>query len=345
MILLIPSYEPDERLIELIQKMRKTCGYGIVIVDDGSGKAYSHVFLRAQELGCTIITHSQNQGKGCALKTGFRYIQEHMETEGVICADSDGQHLPEDILRIADSLQEGNDKKHILLGTRRFTGKVPFRSQLGNTLTRVLFSFTTGMKIYDTQTGLRGYPVEMLDFLIRVPGARFEYEINLLLEAPAAGYAFKEIFIQTVYHENNTSSHFRVIRDSARVYAPILRFCLSSILSALIDFVLLLLLQKYTHQLLVSVVGARICSALLNYTVNKFFVFGRSSHVQGSYTLLKYFSLAGMILGGNYACMFLLYEVMGIPLVLSKVLTETALFLASYWCQHKFVFHSGASAS
>jgi len=96
MIILIPAYEPNQRLINLIHDLKDTCDYEIVVVDDGSGPSYKSIFDKVSSLGCTVLTHERNRGKGAALKTGFHYIQETKEAAGVVTADCDGQHLPKD---------------------------------------------------------------------------------------------------------------------------------------------------------------------------------------------------------------------------------------------------------
>ncbi|WP_058301085.1 bifunctional glycosyltransferase family 2/GtrA family protein [Gorillibacterium timonense] len=338
MTVLIPAYEPDDRLLSLIANLKATFRSKIVIVDDGSGEAYRPIFDLARQSGCVVLTHAVNLGKGRALKTGFRYLIDIGEREGVICADSDGQHLPADIKRIADALVDY--RYEIVLGCRHFTGKVPFRSRFGNDATRWVYSLTTGRRIQDTQTGLRGFPATMLDWLCRIPGERFEYEMNMLLQAQREGYSLYEVPIDTIYLEDNKSSHFRPIADSAKVYAPILKFCSSSVLAALLDFVLVLLLQLLSGSLLLSVVGARACSSLFNYAMNRRFVFGDKQREAVSSSAPKYFALVLLILGFNYGLMFLFHERIGVPLVAAKLLTEGILFAFSYWSQRTFVFRS-----
>jgi len=336
MNILIPSYEPDERLLSLIEQLKAIDSFTIVIVDDGSGEAYSWIFQRARELDCTVITHLMNRGKGHALKTGFQYFIQKDSTDCVVCADSDGQHLPQDIIKIAASIIQY--RSHMILGSRRFTGKVPLRSRFGNAATRLIYSFTTGRRVYDTQTGLRGYSSDMLIWLCSVPGERFEYEMNLLLVAPKMGYSIHEIPIDTVYLDHNKSSHFRPIADSARIYAPFLTFSLSSVLSGLIDFLLLAFIHLFTSSLLLAVLGARLASSVFNYTMNKNFVFdkGKRSTLQSS--MPKYFTLVFIIFCLNYGLMFVFNEQIGIPLLIAKLLTESTLFLFSYWTQRKYVY-------
>jgi glycosyltransferase involved in cell wall biosynthesis len=338
MTVLIPSYEPDQKLIRLILQIKAVSDIPIIVVDDGSGTGYRSIFQRVEELGCTVLTHPVNQGKGRALKTGFYYLKNAGCADGVVCADSDGQHLPADILRIAAAIAEREN--HIILGSRRFTGNVPFRSRFGNAATRMMFAFTTGTRIQDTQTGLRGYSASMLEWLCRIPGDRFEYEMNMLLEAEKEGYSLHEVTIDTVYLDDNKSSHFRPLADSARVYLPILKFSASSILSAALDFFLLLVLQALTSHLFLSVAGARLCSSIFNYSMNRSFVFGKGKGGRPAIrsSMPKYFGLVLVVLLLNYAFMFLYHETLGIPLPAAKPLTEASVFLFSYWCQRKFVY-------
>lgn len=336
MTILIPSYEPDERLLGLIHDLKEVTDSSILIVDDGSGEAYSDIFRSASEAGCTVLRHDANQGKGNALKTGFRFIKQSGEKGSIVCADSDGQHLPQDIMKIAREADERS--RHIVLGSRRFTGKVPLRSRFGNTATRLVYGLATGKPIQDTQTGLRGFSSDMLDWLCRVPGERFEYEMNMLLSSKDAGYATVEVPIDTVYLDDNRSSHFRPLADSARIYFPFLKFGASSLLSAALDFVLLFLLQWLTANLLVSVIGARLVSSACNYAMNRQFVFGSRRQSGHRRSLPRYYALAAGILLFNYALLYSFHETLGMPLFPAKLLTETLLFLFSYWWQRKFVY-------
>ncbi|MGO4498271.1 GtrA family protein [Paenibacillus sp. 2RAB27] len=336
MTILIPSYEPDERLISLIHHLKEVSDDSILVVDDGSGEEYRGIFDSAKQAGCTVLTHKMNQGKGSALKTGFDYVRQHGGSDGVVCADSDGQHLPEDILRLTKAVRE--HRNHIVLGSRQFTGKVPMRSRIGNSATRMVYALATGKPIQDTQTGLRGYSSEMLDWLCQIPGNRFEYEMNMLLEAPHVGYDLVEVPIDTVYLDDNKSSHFRPLADSARVYFPFLKFCASSGFAAILDFLLLILLQGMTSNLLVSIIGSRLLSSIFNYTMNRKFVFAKRNGVAIRKSLPRYFSLVLIIMLLNYGIMYLFHESIGIPLIAAKLITEALLFSFSYWAQRKIVY-------
>ncbi|GGH36997.1 bifunctional glycosyltransferase family 2/GtrA family protein [Paenibacillus segetis] len=333
---LIPAYEPDERLLNLISQLRALLNVSIIVVDDGSGDRYHDIFQEVEACGCKVLRHDTNLGKGRALKTGFHYIREAGLEGHVICADSDGQHLPEDIIKIAHSLDHMGHR--FVLGSRRFSGKVPLRSRFGNVVTRGIFTLSTGTKIHDTQTGLRGYSVSMLDWLCEIPGERFEYEMNMLLRAHKDGFLITEEYIDTIYLDKNKSSHFHPLVDSFRVYLPILMFSASSILSAILDFALLFLIQSLTNHLFLSVVVARMCSSICNYTMNRKYVFGMSKTSNIHHSLPRYFGLVIVVLLLNYGLLYLYHEGLAIPLFIAKLLTEASVFLFSYWVQRKYVY-------
>jgi glycosyltransferase involved in cell wall biosynthesis len=213
-------YQPTHRLLSLVRDVSAADpGIGVLVVDDGSDD--TAVLDEAAELGCTVLRHETNRGKGVALKTGFRHLAAAYAGQDVVCADADGQHSATDVRRIAARVGETG---RMVLGVRRFDGDVPARSRLGNAITQALFQAATGRMVRDTQTGLRGYPADRLDWLGTVPGDRFEYEMNVLLYAARAGLEIDQVDIATTYLDDNASSHFNPFGDAARVYLPLLRF-------------------------------------------------------------------------------------------------------------------------
>jgi putative flippase GtrA len=340
-ILLIPSYEPDQRLVRLLDDLRDCApDVHVVVVDDGSGPAYRPLFASVQGPGRTVLTYPGNRGKGCALKTGFAYIARRWPGHAVVCADSDGQHSPADILRVAATLRDqAPGRRAMVLGWRSFTGPVPARSVVGNRATARLFHLATGLRLRDTQTGLRGYPASMLDWLRSVRGERFEYELNLLLRAAAEGLPVEEVEIATIYLDENASSHFRPVRDSVRVLAPLLRFSLASLGSFAVDTLALLALHALTGDLLVSVIGARLISAGTNFLLNRHLVFAAGRRGPVGRAALRYALLAGGLLAANYGVLRTLTG-LGLGLLAAKVVTEALLYLVSFQVQRRFVFPS-----
>lgn len=271
------------------------------------------------------------------MKTGFAIARRHYLGEAVVCADSDGQHKVPDIMRVAHEVDV--ESREMVLGGRRFTGQVPLRSAVGNKVTSWLFKTLTGIRVGDTQTGLRAYPPGLLVWLEGIAGERFEYELSLLLQARQAGIGIREIEIETVYLHGNKSSHFRPVQDSWRVYRPLLAFAGSSLAGFAVDFVALLVLMAVTHNLLASVIAARVLSATVNYLLNRHAVFRDGDRS----TPLRYAALACGILAANYVLLRTLSMLM--PLVLAKLVTEVTLFVVSFAAQRALVFtHKRAEA-
>lgn len=331
MLVLIPAYEPGDSLVTLVKALRAASSPpGVLVVDDGSGPDYDEIFALARIHGAEVLRYSTNHGKGHALKTGFAHARQHYPDDVVVCADSDGQHTVPDILRVASEVDASS--REMVLGGRRFTGEVPLRSSFGNKVTSWFFGALTGIRIGDTQTGLRAYPPGLLEWLLSVPGDRFEYELSLLLQAKRSGIAIREVEIETVYLHGNASSHFRPIVDSWRVYRPLLAFAGSSLAGFAVDFVMLLLLMALTGHLLFSVVAARVISATVNYLLNRHAVFRDGDRTSP----LRYAALAAGILVANYLLLLALTAVL--PLAVAKVITEIALFAVSFAAQRALVF-------
>ncbi|UXN31180.1 bifunctional glycosyltransferase family 2/GtrA family protein [Glutamicibacter sp. M10] len=342
MILLIPAFEPDEKLNTLIESLQLTSNETVlVVVDDGSGPTSAEIFAYAQRQGAILVQHPVNLGKGAALKTGFSFIAENFPGHDVVTADCDGQHAAEDIYAVA---REVGQKKSIVLGEREFSGKVPLRSKLGNKATALFFALSTGTWLNDTQTGLRGFPAEILPWLGKVPGERYEYELNMLLDALRNNIELQRVKIQTIYLNDNESSHFRPIRDSIRIYAPLLKFSASSLAGFAVDTVLLLIFTATFHQLLPAVVLARLGSAAVNFWINRQLVFTEGRTLPLRATVSRYALLAIVLLALNYELLTLLSS-SGIPLLLGKIITEIVLFLVSFSVQKRFLFRKKSSKS
>ena len=216
-VIVIPAYEPDDRLTDLLETLERSGFTRIVVTDDGSSPGCTPVFIRAGELGCIVVRHEHNLGKGAAIKTGIeKAVREFGPGIGIITADADGQHLPQDIIRISDALTAYRD--HLILGVRDFSGEnVPARSAFGNRITSALFKFETGISCRDTQTGLRGIPSKLVPLARSTRGDRYEYEMNFLVEAVKTT-PLVMIPIETVYEYGNSRSHFRPVRDSLLIY-------------------------------------------------------------------------------------------------------------------------------
>ncbi len=220
-IFIVPSYEPDERLVTMLKDMHDR-GLTSVIVDDGSGPDYADFFKRSAAFG-HVLTHEVNKGKGCAIRTALTYIQSAYEGDfTVVTVDSDGQHKIEDALNILAYAHDHKDT--LVLGSRPLNDDIPFRSRLGNSLTRGIYHMVSHTKVHDTQTGLRAFASNLIQTMIDIEGERYEYEMNVLLYCPYMHLKIKEITITQIYENNNEGSHYNPFKDSARIFKVILKF-------------------------------------------------------------------------------------------------------------------------
>ena len=335
MYVLIPAYQPDARLPRLILELhRADPSTKIVVVDDGSGQKFSDIFEASATAGAHVISYENNRGKGYALREGFTWIRDVAGdlSECVVTADADGQHTLNDIFRVGRTC---TDTGTSVLGVREFVGHVPARSRIGNTATSALFWLATGWKLKDTQTGLRAFPVALLPALLEVQGDRYEYELRVLLHLAKFRHPVTQIPIETIYEAGNPTSHFRPLQDSARIWAPLLKFAASSGVATIIDYVLVLALNALTGALFFPVVVARMVSASVNFAMNRR-VF-EATGVPLRRSALRYAALAVAVIAGSYTMLAVLTGI-GMPLWIAKIIADTTMYLVSYSAQSRYVF-------
>lgn len=335
----IPAYNPGAILLELVEELAKTPFAAIVVVDDGSTSESASVFAQLMTMARVhVLRHAVNAGKGRALKTAFNHCLLLPGLRGVVTADADGQHGVQDILRIALAVQSPQTQKDraLLLGVRQFSGEVPLRSRFGNSLTRNVFRLLYGVELTDTQCGLRGLPQALLPAMLLVEGERYEYESSMLIAAGLAGYPLREIPISTIYLDNNSSSHFNIVRDSMKIYFVLLRFVLSSLLTSVIDFVVFALALLLGLSLPAGMVCGRGIALGFNFLVNQRWVFRQMrSNVA---TLGKYVALVLLLGVLSYLLIEELQALWGMTALGAKALAETVLFILSFSVQRQLVF-------
>lgn len=336
-VVIIPAYKPDETLVRITDQLWEY-GCRMIVVDDGSGEEYQPVFDKVKDI-CIVLEHLENRGKGAAIKTALAYIKAEIWDDNPIgIMDCDGQHLPEDMVKLLAFA--GTHREALVLGVRNVGKEMPLKSRLGNQITRTVFRLVSGVKVSDTQTGLRAFGPQLITKLLSVEGERYEYEMNVLMDFAEMGIPIEEVPIHTIYRDReNSTSHFRVIRDSVRVYGDILRFALSSLSSFILDYVLffllLLFLPHTVFYTLLANITARIVSAFYNYSMNCRFVFYTNKRVG---TAVHYFALACLILVMNNLFLELFVQVFRMSVYPAKLLTECLLFVLSWVVQRYVIF-------
>jgi len=337
---LIPALNPTAALPQLLQAILAQ-GFGrIVLVDDGSDGEGAAVFQALpDDARIEVLRHAVNCGKGRALKTAFNHcLVQHPELIGVVTADADGQHDPTDIVAVATTLFDSAVQQAgaLVLGVREFDHKVPLRSRFGNELTRIVFRALYGLRIRDTQTGLRAFPLASLPRLLTVGGERYEYESGVLIEAVTQRQAIREVPITTIYLDGNAGSHFNFLLDSMRIYLVLLRFLMSSLFTSVIDYAVFALAFGVSGSIAFAMLWGRGVALCVNFLVNKRLVFRQRGGGLGMF--LRYLALVALLGLLSYLMIRELQAVFGLDTLLAKLLAESLLFVLSFAVQRELVF-------
>ena len=332
-VVLIPAYKPDERMVALTRSLVRE-KLTVLLVDDGGGEVYAPLFEQCRALGARVAVHAVNLGKGRALKTGLNEVlKEYPDALCVVTADADGQHTVSDILRVAQAATEHPDA--LVLGSRAFTGNVPFKSRWGNRITRWVYRLASGTYVRDTQTGLRALPRCSLDKMISIDGERYEYEMNVLLRLRDMQIGVKEVTIETIYLNDNEGSHFNPVRDALRIYMVIFKYLFSAIASFVVDYALYWLLLGWGLVPVLSYILARFVSSQVNYRLNRYTVFnGRG----GKHAMAKYYALAVVQGAIGAGLVQFLPTVIPVSAAVVKIPVDIILFIISFVIQRDVVF-------
>jgi len=338
---IIPAYRPEPALLDLIAALSEKSIPAIVLVDDGSGPDYADIFSRAAEFPkVRLVRHAVNLGKGAALKAGFNYaLCEFPNLCGVVSADADGQHDPDDIEHVAETLASQPD--HLILGTRTFGGEVPWRSLAGNVITRTVMRALVGQRVSDTQTGLRGIPASLLPHLLRTESNGYDFELDMLIAVRQQAIHITEVPIRTIYSPGNRTSHFNPLIDSMKIYFVLLRFSWVGLMSALLDTLIFYLAYRRFGNLAASQAIGRVMSVAFNYSMVRRTVF--FSKLRHAAVLPKYLLLVCLSGTASYAGIQLLNTQFHIRTLPAKLFVETLLFFANFAIQRDFIFGKSLS--
>lgn len=322
--ILIPAYKPDHLMIELLTSLKKE-GFDIVVVNDGSGKEFDSVFEEAKQFAF-VLTQLQNFGKGAALRFGFSYINLNPDNHKfVITCDCDGQHAVKDIIRVNNRLNETNN---VVFGCRTFDKSVPKRSRTGNFMSRLNRTLITKDYIGDDQCGLRGFPIELLPHLVSLQGDHYEYEMNVVCTLQIKKFKIEELPIETIYLDNNSSSHFKPNLDTFRIQRTIWVNALVPAVCALLSIGMLLVLHSFFSKW--NIYFPFLISYFFYYEVTMGVAalvwptrkMGRRALIEGAY-----FTIKTLLVGGLFT---LFYLVCHIWPALSYTLALLLVFLCNF---------------
>ena len=208
--LIIPTYNNSKTLRRVIDGALNYIA-DIIVVNDGSTDETASILTGYNNI--ILISHSQNRGKGYALRSGFREALQR-GFDYAITIDSDGQHFPADIPLFLDALEKNGPV--LLIGNRDMTqAGVPGKSSFGNKFSNFWFKVETGISLDDTQSGFRLYPLQLLPQKFYTK--KFEFEIEVIVRSAWRGVPIMNIPIQVLYDAEERVSHFRPFRDFTRI--------------------------------------------------------------------------------------------------------------------------------
>lgn len=211
-VVLIPTYNNEKTLKKVIDSVRQYSP-NIMVVNDGSTDSTPHIL--AQEKDLHIISYTENRGKGYALKTGLREAI-NLGYKYAITIDSDGQHYAEDIHVFVNEIKENPNA--LLVGARNLNAEnMPSKNTFANKFSNFWYKVETGIKLSDTQSGYRLYP---LDFIkkTRFITRGYEFEVEVIVRAAWSGLVVKNVPINVFYPKaEERVSHFKPLRDFTRI--------------------------------------------------------------------------------------------------------------------------------
>lgn len=207
---IVPTYNNEKTLKRVLDSVLQFTS-NVIIVNDGATDSTAEILKEYSHL--IQIHHPKNSGKGVALRNGFKKAIE-LNYHYALTIDSDGQHFASDIPNFIETIEK--EPNALLIGSRNMThDDVPKKSSFGNKFSNFWFWFETGIRLEDTQSGYRLYP------LLLIPEKyftnKFEFEIEVIVRSAWKGVPVKNIPIQVLYDPNERVSHFRPFKDFTRI--------------------------------------------------------------------------------------------------------------------------------
>ena len=190
--IVIPAFNEEKILPEVIAEIKKANYDKIIIVDDGSSDG---TYETANKLDAVVVQHSINRGKGAAIKTGME-VAKIMKADIAVTIDGDGQHDPKDIEKMIKLISDGHD---VILGVRSNSyKKMPFLKKIANRIGNFLTWFIYGLWVSDSQSGFRAYSKRSLE-IIDTKTDRYEYDSEVIREIYKHKLKYTEIPIEVRY--------------------------------------------------------------------------------------------------------------------------------------------------
>lgn len=346
---IIPSYCPDDRLLATVHGLIAAGADDIAVINDGSGKEYEPVFDEVRSMSCcTVIEHASNRGKGAAIKSGMVFcLTERPASRGIVTVDGDGHHRVRDAVSCAHRMISSG---RVIIGQRGRNDKtISPRGRYGNRITSFAIAVVCGFNIPDPLSGLRGIPAKFLSVFLKTKGDRYDFETNMLLDLKRKSIPFRLFSITGEFFPDGKKSHFRLFRDSAGIFAEILRYfgqqfryMLSSALCYSFEYIVYRILLGYLPMLGITLTNY-ICRAMagsLNFFINKKVVFRTKK--KNITTAVRYLAVSVFVMLLSTELIVIINKLFltekNTVAKFVKPPVDFAMFFVSYFLQKKWVF-------
>ncbi|OGY35118.1 MAG: hypothetical protein A3D99_02465, partial [Candidatus Andersenbacteria bacterium RIFCSPHIGHO2_12_FULL_45_11] len=197
--IVIPAYDEEKLIGQVVQDVAKEGFTSIIVVDDGSSDTTSQA---AQSAGAIVIRHRINRGKGAATRTGIEAAVQ-LGADIVVTMDGDGQHSPKDIHAVIQPIME--NKYEVVLGSRQISkGAMPSHKIVHNKIANTITLLYSGIRVQDSQSGFRAYSRHACT-LLDTTSDSYEYESEIIRLIAAHKLSYVEAPISTLYTDYSTS--------------------------------------------------------------------------------------------------------------------------------------------
>ena len=222
----MPTYNNAGTIVDVLRRIAAITQHIIVVVDGCTDDTRERL-KNFTDAPLIIVEHAENKGKGAALLSGFKcaILKGY---EYAITIDADGQHFPEDIPVFLRAMEEHPEA--FIIGSRNLKQKnMSGGSSFANHFSNFWFAVQTGVRLPDTQTGYRLYPLRNLSG-VHLITSRYEAELELLVFAAWSGAELIPVPVRVFYPpKNKRVSHFRPFTDFLRITVLNIAFCFVAI--------------------------------------------------------------------------------------------------------------------
>lgn len=337
---IIPALDPEDTLLTFVQGIMDTGLKNIIIVNDGSQNSCMPFFDKLERIGCIVYHIKQNMGKGYCLKYGLKKAKRLFpDLGGVITAEANKQHRPEDLLRVAKALNRHPHK--LVLGVRHFNKKnSPLKFRISFFFSKLYFHFITQRWHRDTRTVLRGIPSDLFSLAETTEGNRYEYEFNFLISAVKENFPIHNVQVSSRLRGSHLS-HFRPFYDTLLLFKTPIKFAAVSLSCYGVDIAIFtiltwFLLSNNALELFLATVLARLVSGALNFTANKKWSFRNTKNWSGQAAKYGVLFVCQMLLSWILVTLFSSWIPIHVTII--KMAADLLLFVANYFVQKNWVF-------